>query len=520
MSARVACVCAHELGMQVLLRDRPSWREAPVALVGEDRPDAPLTALNAHAVRAGLSVGMRCGAARNLVSTLRAAAVSEARVREVIATLANALRRVSPKVEPDAVAGVFVVDAAGMGRLHRDARAWALSARRAVASQGFAASVALGFDRRVTRAIALHARGMVVTRSALDELAVAGDVPLRALGLPVRSRAALDALGIETLGALWALPPETVRHRFGPEVAELRAWASRDVELPVQPDTPREPARAVIEVEPPDDDQARILFAVRGALHLLVSRLASTGEAVSALRLTLSLEDRGRTEHRIEPASPTRDVALLVDLARLRLAEGALSSRVREAEVIVEPAPLRGEQLALFAHERLRDPRAVARAVARVRAAFGDAAVTRARLRDAHLPEAGFAWEPHDFVPSAATSAPPPPPSPDASSEVPLVRRLISPPREVSPSELHALSPIEHEAALRPWLRADAENDTSHDAVARDPWASASPSRVSGAWWARTVERDYYYAEAVNGALLWVFFDRVRERWFLHGVVD
>ena len=100
------------------------------------------------------------------------------------------------------------------------------------------------------------------------------------------------------------------------------------------------------------------------------------------------------------------------------------------------------------------------------------------------------------------------------------MRRLISPPREVSPRELRALSPIAHEAALRPWLRADAENDTSHDPTARDPWTSATPSRVSGAWWVRTVERDYYYAQTQHGELLWIYFDRPRGRWFLHGIVD
>ena len=46
------------------------------------------------------------------------------------------------------------------------------------------------------------------------------------------------------------------------------------------------------------------------------------------------------------------------------------------------------------------------------------------------------------------------------------------------------------------------------------------PYRVSGGWWVRTVERDYFYAETASGELLWVYWDRPRHRWFLHGVVD
>ena len=46
------------------------------------------------------------------------------------------------------------------------------------------------------------------------------------------------------------------------------------------------------------------------------------------------------------------------------------------------------------------------------------------------------------------------------------------------------------------------------------------PYRVSGGWWKRTVERDYYYAETDAGGLLWVYWDRPRGAWFLHGTVD
>ena len=46
------------------------------------------------------------------------------------------------------------------------------------------------------------------------------------------------------------------------------------------------------------------------------------------------------------------------------------------------------------------------------------------------------------------------------------------------------------------------------------------PYRISGGWWVRTVERDYYYAQTQHGELLWIYFDRPRGRWFLHGIVD
>ncbi|GIW73157.1 MAG: hypothetical protein KatS3mg102_2699 [Planctomycetota bacterium] len=58
-------------------------------------------------------------------------------------------------------------------------------------------------------------------------------------------------------------------------------------------------------------------------------------------------------------------------------------------------APLERVQRQLFATGGgRRDLAAADRALARLRARFGEQAVVRAVLRDAHLPEAGFAWEP------------------------------------------------------------------------------------------------------------------------------
>src|SRR4029434_3991560 len=52
------------------------------------------------------------------------------------------------------------------------------------------------------------------------------------------------------------------------------------------------------------------------------------------------------------------------------------------------------EQLRLFSEGPKRDLDAVNRALARLRAEFGDGAVVQAKLANGHLPEARFTWEP------------------------------------------------------------------------------------------------------------------------------
>jgi protein ImuB len=34
------------------------------------------------------------------------------------------------------------------------------------------------------------------------------------------------------------------------------------------------------------------------------------------------------------------------------------------------------------------------------------------------------------------------------------------------------------------------------------------------------VHREYHFVESRDGALLWIYYDRHRRRWFLHGMVE
>lgn len=44
------------------------------------------------------------------------------------------------------------------------------------------------------------------------------------------------------------------------------------------------------------------------------------------------------------------------------------------------------------------------------------------------------------------------------------------------------------------------------------------PHRISSHWWENLQSRDYYIARKSNGILLWVYYDRGRSDWYLHGL--
>src|SRR5690349_7092203 len=143
---RLACVDVPALPLQLLIRDHPDWKEAPVAVVAEDRPQAPLLYVNERARRAKILPGQRYGTALGLSKDLRAGVVSPSDVARAVDALVTRLRDHSPHVEPAAASpGVFWLDASGLGRLHPQLSTWAKAAAAALAASAFEATVVVGF---------------------------------------------------------------------------------------------------------------------------------------------------------------------------------------------------------------------------------------------------------------------------------------------------------------------------------------------------------------------------------------
>lgn len=489
--ARIACIDVPALPLQVLRRDRPEWAGLPLAVVADDRPQSPVLWASRSAQRLGVRAGMRHATALKIARELRAAPVSDARIAEVRAELVGALHRHSPRVEPDDERpGVVWVDPEGMIALFGSLERWARAIRAELGALDLCGAVVVGFERMRCWAVARTRRDALVLASEEQERRLAGRVPIARLDLPPDLESALSMLGVRTLDDLLALPPGDLSVRFGPEARRIHARFAGALREPFHPLEVPEPVAISAELDPPDDDLARLLFCIKGALHALLDALARRALALAALRLTLRLERRGVHTEVLRPARASRDAMSILELLRLRLAALTLPERVERIDLEAEPAPLEGTQLSLIEPARRRDPDAAARGLARLRAAFGEAAVTRAKLEDVWLPEKQFRWEP------ARSVAMPRVPLVEDPRDPPLVRRLFASPR-----------PLPSDASGRP---------------ATDPPIAAmiGPYRLQSGWWAHGVVRDYWYAERTDGALLWMYRDAALDRWFVQGIVD
>jgi protein ImuB len=465
-----------------------------VVVVADDRPQAVVLWANARARRQRILPGMTFAAARNLASTLRADVVSTSRIDAAVDELTVALCNFSPRVEPaPGQPGVFFIDPSGLVPLYGSYEHWSHSILTELSRRELSATVVVGFHRYRTYALARTRPGACVLPDARHEARLAARVPLSHLDISPSLRDNLLVLGVRTLGELLALPATELRARFGPEAARLHANAS-DRWAPLQPRPLTSPVCTELQFEPPDDDHTRLLFSLTGALHDLMGQLVARGQAMSALKITMKLDHAPDHDAFLEPAAPTVEVPLVVDLMRLRLESLRLPAGVEGMIVQLEGIEATQRQLALFRAQQKRDLDAAQRALARVRARFGERSVSHARLRAAHLPEASFRWDPVERVSFPQS----PPESPDEPP--PLCRRIYARPLPLPPRPRH-----EPEA----WLGRRGAVRAMH-----------GPYRVSGGWWVRTVERDYYYAETQHGEILWVYYDRPRRRWYLHGEVD
>ncbi|MDH3284187.1 MAG: DNA polymerase Y family protein [Acidobacteriota bacterium] len=571
---RLACVDLPALPLQLLLRRQPDWAGHPVAVVDKDSPQGRLLCVNerAHALR--ILPGQRYAAALSLSNELRADVVAREQIGEGIQELTARLHDFTPHVEPKGdEPGVFWLDAGGLGRLFQSASRWGRKLRDALEEEGFVCAVVVGFTRFGSYAVARASRGLTVFRTAREEEDAARDVPLDRLGFEPGLRDALEKLGVTTLGRFIELPAQGLRERFGEESWRLHRMASGRLWTPLDPVEEKEPLAVGAELDRPDADAGRLLFLVKRLCDPLLAELPERCSSVRGLHMGLVLDDGRRLDETVRPAEPTRDAAQLMDLVRLRLDSLRLSSGVVEIELEVEEDVTPRDQYRLWVENPRRDARAANRALARVRAELGAAAVACARVRDGHMPEAGFSWEPFDElkvaspvdghrapgaghrperkgdrgpVPvhgarpndnvdgapageglvlapgslgngyvrtpvgnGAATRAAP-------TTNVNAARSAATPPGRPLIRRLlqrpEPLPPRQHHLRDDGWLiRGD-----DHGAVCR----FVGPFVISGGWWARAVHRDYHFAETQRGDLLWVYYDRRRRRWFLQGHVE
>jgi protein ImuB len=394
----------------------------------------------------------------------------------------------------------------GLKHLYPSPRHWAYAIRQEIETQSLAASVVVGFTRFGTYAMAKVQRGITIFRDAAEERSAAEKIPLGRLHIDPRFRDALFKLGIKTVGALLSLPPVGLRERFGAEAYRLHRMAAGELWAPLDPHKPEEPVAQRRILDDPESDATRLLFLIKQMLHPMLMALAARAQALAALWFSFRIDRSGWLKEQVRPAAPTLAEAQIIDLVRLRLESLKFSAGAIEIELKAEACAATREQLRLFAEQPARDLDAANRALARLRAEFGDQAIVRAVLKDGHLPEARFAWEPLD--------------------RVELPRRDLNGLNDLNVLNCPTAKVLVRRITAKPILLPGGPYHTHEDGwlILGPKYGTvdrlAGPYVFSGGWWRKEIQREYYYAETRRGDILWLYYDRLRRRWFLQGAVE
>jgi len=504
---RWACVSFAALPLQIMARTKPEWRALPSVVVSEDKPQGKVQWANAAAQQAGVLPGQSYALALSLCAGLRACVVSELEIAAATEELKLLLWRFSPSIEVGDEAGVFWLDASGLERLFASLEAWSQALREQVLAAGFNACVVVGFSRFGTYALARAGRQSCVLEAASEEQRRVAHMPLACLDIEPEFRDVLSKLGVHDIAALLRLPPAGLLVRFGKTAERLHALASGSY-APLCAQTWLPPLCEQTSFDAAESDSTRLLFVIKRLLAELLKKLVVRGEALVSLQLHFTLDrQQGQLETEpLRPAVPTLDSVQLIDLVRLRMDSLQLSAGVIALEIEASGTPASVEQLRMFAEQPRRDPLAAERAIARLRAEFGPGVVVRAVLCDGHLPEACFSWQPLEQLsePAAPIAAMSGEPEVASLALRPLVRRIFRRPE--------VLSAPARQLRDDGWLiRGPEYGPVVH---------SAGPYLINGGWWLKEVQREYQFILTRCGALLWVYQDKCRHRWFLHGQVQ
>jgi protein ImuB len=491
---RIACINLDEFPLQLLLRRQPEWSIHPTAVVDRDSAQGVILWVNEWARERRILPGMRYAAALSLASTLRAGVVPESEIEENVSALAEQLRFFTSDVEPSKQEpGVFWLGATGLSLLYPSLKKWGELIYTDLTKTGFRASVVVGFSRFGTYAVAKRG-DTVVFEDPAREKAGAAKVPIERLGFDPCLRDTLHKLGITTLGGFLALPASGVLKRFGSDVLHLHQLARGELWAPLEPEIPPDPVQGEAVLDHPETNLERLMALIESLLEPMLRTLDKRGKLVAALELRFVFDNRDKHTERVEPASPTLDPRRILELVRLRLESVSLSSGVTDITLDARITRAHHKQSDLFEKRSPRDLGAANRALARIRAELGEGAVKTARLRDGHLPEACFEWDPVTAIAA---------PTPRNVAVRPLIRRILT--RPVPFSKTRHRDP---KAALAYMYEDRLVEET------------IGPYVVSGGWWVKEVQREYYFVRTESGRWLWLYYDRRRQCWFLHGEVE
>jgi protein ImuB len=482
--------------------------DAPLAVAAAGKGGNRLVAVNAAAERFGLSAGMLLTDATAIAPDLRAVAQDVAAESAQLRRLALWCRRYTPWVAPEPPDGLRL-DITGAAHLMGGEAALLRDLRQRFTHAGFACRAAAASTPAGAWAMARHGGGALSIIPEGEERARLSPLPVRALRIEEDKAAALERLGLKTIGHLLPMSRRALRARFG---TALSICLDQAIGLDTE-------AQTSLAYEPVY--QERLDFAepvgtlegVQVAAGMLAERLGTrlAGDGKGARRFTLTLYDTVGVSHDVgltlAKASHVPTHILRLFRERLRAFERrfdqdvAFDAATMLASRVERIAPAQSELLSEDADQSHAG--SLATLIDRLNARLGEGAVRRFAFRESHHPERAASTAP--ILRQAVATRPPAPQAP---------RPFLLLPR---PEEVTAIAEMpDYPPRSFTWRR------VQHKVVKAE-----GPERIAPEWWQSgelDAARHYYAVEDEGGRRFWLFREGAYAadggggfRWYLHG---
>jgi len=322
---------------------------------------------------------------------------------------------------------------------------------------------------------------------------------------------ALQGMGLRTLSDLRRLPRSGMARRFGEGLLD-----ELDCALGRRPDprdwvTLPQVFQSRLELFARADTTEQVLHGASMLLARLVAWASAQHAQVRRFTLLMQHESRHRHDTRTPPdsrleialAEPSCDSAHLLVLLRERLANLQLVAPTLELHLhcsdIARRAPPNGELFPTRRSER----EGLVRLIERLQARLGSDQVQRLTLVEDHRPERSSVLCAADVGAAVAAS-----------------------PRKARPLAMQGCAaPASQPVWLLPEPAPLAERQSRPLLDGRPLHLLCGPERIEAGWWdAALAARDYFIAQATDGALVWIYRARLPlsassegEGWFLQG---
>jgi protein ImuB len=380
----IVCVLLPRFELAIAAGGRAALAQGPMALAPEPGREQLVGEVSQAAEALGIHPGMRLGEALARAPRLALTPPDPVGVADAWERVLGRLEAVGAAVESERP-GSACFEARGLRRLHGGSLDGTVDAVRAALR--LPARIGAGPSRFCAVAAATRARTRRahIVRGAED---LAGEPAglLRRRAETAHLPAALERLGITTLGGVAALPRAAMADRFGP-AGMLAHDLAHGQDTPLRPRAPREVLEETLDLEESASGEQ-----LERALGLLVDRLLARpdrrGRVLRAAVLSARLVEGGTWRERVVFRESTADPLRmrLVLTARLRLLPAPAESLRLTAEQLGAP---RADGPALFEVDAVRRADRLKEAVRQARAAAGPEAALRVLAidPDSRVPE-------------------------------------------------------------------------------------------------------------------------------------